>query len=883
VERSQLHLVIVVIAFAMLLGTLMALSPPAEAAPHGVKLGFAEPGNVKVYQPPDLIVFNLTVEHTGDELTDEIIIRFQSEPSGWSHVITVVTNSGVESGAGFVKVDMDVGEVASLMLTVKPSSGMANRTYWLTLVAYANKQPTANDTLDLGVVITQEVDFEIVTWDPPPDKVYEAMPPAEVTVRFAVYNLGNGADSFLLQVESSLCDAGWIPVIVSGVDGLGWTPDLQSDPDRKTPHFVDVTVIVPAGEPAGITCFVAANATSRTNQTKERAPAGVSIRALQYYGFRVTFEGENEKGGHINGTVRFQMWIQNRGNGADTFRIFAAWDEKEAPGWTARPDPTEVTLLGNTSALVDFLVKVPLDAPRGVYQFSANVWSTSSELAPVTKNFKVTVLEHYDLEMTSEVTTLPANPGDQVRFTVAVRNTGNAIDSFDISWSTEVTGWISYIQPPSQSLLPDEVGYVNITVLVPMDLGADPLPMYIYDLLAESVASDAEALLALMVEVNPYGRIEWLHQGEMVTSPDAPVAANATLRPKPVIDIYNGTTVAFSLILGNVGIIDDNVTFWGYTEDDRINVSVLPVWKVLARGQEHEAFVQISVPEYILPGEHRVWINASSKDPNVAMRAVALEFDVVPIYYPQDFQDQRYDDLLGDDFAYTYEIQGDRVVSSRGHGGRHSEFDIVSLVAVLDLSTNTVTLTIELKGPPDQDRGVFYAVYFVTEDHQVIGGLVDPESHKVGDLVWETHDEANTIAFVYLSDQLLGSSVPMQSLDVDYGSDRVVFTMHARDLRKAGVDPGSDFQLYAYCHELGSVGGEGAKTRLIYDTAGKGAVDGPYDFTNEPEETSNVKWVAVGVAVIIALALLFLYFLPRLLPPEPEPEPTEADSWVEYK
>jgi hypothetical protein len=318
-------------------------------------------------------------------------------------------------------------------------------------------------------------------------------------------------------------------------------------------------------------------------------------------------------------------------------------------------------------------------------------------------------------------------------------------------------------------------------------------------------------------------------------------------------------------------------------QDFQVIVTVLPEWRVVPAGQTVEVIVQVSVPDTMFPGEHRVWVNATSSDERQATRAVPVEFDVVPYYETRDFAGLRWEDPLGDDFEYKYSMEGNDVVSSRGRRGRHADLDIVTLTGVLDIDTGIVTFTMELKGSPSQDRGIFYGVYLVTEEHLVEGGLADPASHREGDFVWESHDEAETMAFMYVSDQQTGSSVPMPSLDIQLLSDRVVFTVDAKDLRTAGVDPGSGFRLYAYCHRLGSEDGGGDRTTLVYDTAGQGAVTAPWQFTDEPEGSSSYLWIGVAVAVVAILAVLFVVLLPRIMPPKPEEEHDEADEWVEYE
>jgi uncharacterized membrane protein len=865
------------------IAALLLMAAPAEGAQYGVKLGFETPGNLKIYIPPDPVTFNLTVEHTGDELTQVVVVEILNEPVGWSHNLVAETNQGVSSGTDDVQLELAVGEVGTLAVTIKPKAGMANGTYWLTVWARAEQDASADDALDLGVVIPEGVDYEIVLGVEPPGGAFKMVPPGSVTIEFHVYNVGNAEDRYRIQAGSTMCELGWVLTFESGVDGLGWTPTLPSDPGRTSPHKVVVRVAVPPGVPAGVSCHVSANATSEADPSLQRAPAGVNILTLQFFGFQVFIEGYDTKEGHVNSSVEFQLRIHNTGNGVDTFRIFASWNQEMAPGWFARPNPAEIGIPAQDNATLSYIVKIPLNASRTTIAFHADVWSSNTELNSISRTFYVEVADHFDMVLWSHETEVTADPGETVQFDVNVMNVGNAVDSYNYSWVEWDDSWLVYVQPDSLTLFPEERGMLNVSIHLPGTLGDRPLPTYTFDLRIESVNGDVERLIALSVHIRPFGRVEWLWNDEPVTSPEGPVVAAGALRPKPVINVYNGTTAAFSLFIRSTGIIDDNVTFWGKATDDRITVSVLPVWLVVRPGRDEEVFVQISVPDNMFPGEHRVWVNASSSDQREVMRAVPIEFDVIPYYDTIDFANMRWDDLLEEDLTYTYSMEGNDVTTAKGRRGQHSEFDILTLTGVLDVDTNIVTLTMELKGTPVQDMGVFYGIYIVTADHQVVGGLADPASHRRGDFVWESHDVANTTAFVYLSDNLQGSSVPMLSLEVHFLSDRVVFTVHAKDLRKAGVDPGSDFRLYAYCHRLGSSDGGDARTRLIYDTAGQGAVDAPREFTREPEEASSLVWLGVAVAVVAVLALLFLMLLPRLMPPEPEPEPTEADDWVEYR
>ncbi|NIP36153.1 MAG: hypothetical protein GWN18_14505, partial [Thermoplasmata archaeon] len=151
-------------------------------------------------------------------------------------------------------------------------------------------------------------------------------------------------------------------MIVSGVDGLGWTPYLDPDQGKANPHIVTVTLEMPADTLAGTQCTLQANATSESDPSLVRAPAGVTVRATQFHEFQVNIVGPDERTGYVGMTVDFQMRILNRGNGPDTFRIFATWDQEVLPGWFARPMPAEIIIEPFSNDTITYTVQLPMNA-----------------------------------------------------------------------------------------------------------------------------------------------------------------------------------------------------------------------------------------------------------------------------------------------------------------------------------------------------------------------------------------------------------------------------------------------------------------------------------------------------------------------------------------
>ncbi|NIS13261.1 MAG: hypothetical protein GWN97_15460, partial [Thermoplasmata archaeon] len=71
---------------------------------------------------------------------------------------------------------------------------------------------------------------------------------------------------------------------------------------------------------------------------------------------------------------------------------------------------------------------------------------------------------HYDMVVWSEETEVRADPGGTVQFDVSVRNTGNVLDSYNVSWVDFDRSWVSYIQPDQVSARPGETAPINVTL-----------------------------------------------------------------------------------------------------------------------------------------------------------------------------------------------------------------------------------------------------------------------------------------------------------------------------------------------------------------------------------------------------------------------------------
>ncbi|GAF96797.1 unnamed protein product, partial [marine sediment metagenome] len=296
-------------------------------------------------------------------------------------------------------------------MTTTVPFGALNRTYWFTVLAYPKLAPQFNDSCPIGVIVGQRAGFDLVLWNPPPDDTYSATPPSTVSIRFELFNTGNGVDRFLIQGSSSRADVGLILEFVDGVDEYGYTEEVPPDPVMENPYFIDVRVRIPAWTQPNVEAIVSINTTSLFNVSYQGPSAVATVRALQYYNFQVYINGPDKKVGIPGETVTFQIKISNLGNGPDTFSLVAVFDKVLNPGFAAVVNPSNITIEPNDNGTALLVVEVPEDAPKKTYFITVEVASESDMLSPVTKSVAVEVGQFYGIELTGDNTTREIVPG----------------------------------------------------------------------------------------------------------------------------------------------------------------------------------------------------------------------------------------------------------------------------------------------------------------------------------------------------------------------------------------------------------------------------------------------------------------------------------------
>ncbi len=646
---TVLFIMVAVLAF----GIAMVSADDAEAAQYDVELKYLDNVEIKVIEGMNPVIFNYTVRNTGDNPSEEVYLQLDEVPPLWNVFFSADPNHGTVIGTYSPSAPFDFllgkAEKCNFTMTITSAPNQLNRTYDFKLNAWPRKDVGRNDSHTVGAVIPQKSGFEIQVWNPPPNIEYYAIPPSTVTIRFALYNVGNGVDRFLIRGESSRSEAGWVLSFESGIDEFGFTINLTADPNRQHPHFIDVKVPIPAGERAHVTAHITINATSMFNVTKQMPPAFAQISSLQYYNFQVYVNGLDKKEGIPGEEVEFQLRINNQGNGWDTFSITPVWDTDLNPGFIASANPRSIDIDLTDNGTVQYIVKVPTNAPKKTYFFTVEIESSSPELSPVTKSFAVEVGQYFAIEMESPINKASTIPGGNLEFEVTVRNTGNGLDSIVIQ---DILGapstWLTYTQPPEVTLLQDQEAIIKIIVIIPSKFEEAPIGSYNLTVPATSSRSDASAEFNLIIDITQFYRIEWLYQGEEITNPERPVAQPGSIRPRRSFNPYEKNYIDITLEVKNFGNGGDNITMSGYSPDPRITVEITPEFTLLFRDQIKYVKVHIEVPEDLLPGVYSLFANASSQDITFTERVVPLDFEIenydarvpeIPTYIDPDVGD----------------------------------------------------------------------------------------------------------------------------------------------------------------------------------------------------------------------------------------------------
>jgi len=834
---------------------------------YDLDLEYTDSKEVKMASGRNPLMFNFTIEHNGSNPSEDVFIEVVNA-SGWQYILVASTAHDVYTSTDNITILLQKDEVAPLTVTFTPSATTLNGTHWFGVRAYMIEDTTRNETIEIGIIVPQVASFRLELENPPPNMTYEAIAPSYIYINYILYNTGNGKDRFRLTGDSSRVDDGWTTEFVTNVSETGLTDEMEPDPGMNYPYFLSIRIRLPANTAAHERGNVTISASSLFDQSKEGIPVTVAMVSLQYYRFQVYINGLDQKEGIPGENVTFEVKIVNHGNGPDNFSLTALFDEELNPGFEAFPYPSTITIERNDTATALLVVEVPEDAPKKTYWFTMDIQSESPMLVPVPKSFAVEVSQFFGVELTCEDPYRYTIPGGNMEFEVMVTNTGNGLDSIIIMDIEGVPdGWLTYTQPPEVTLLGGQNATIKTIVIVPSQFEEAPLLAYTLTVPAESTRSDAEDSLDLTIEIEPFWRIDWMYWGEPITNPDRPVAQPGSIRPRPEIDLLDETSATIILSVKNYGNADDKVRLEVVeVENDveQLEVTVTPIEFDLKASKAQDVTVTMTVPKDGRTGVFNFFLNAHSSDTSLIVRVVPMDLEVIPVYDREDFIALDYIDPPGDDYTFTYTAnrEAGRVIDSRGRLNRSPAFDITHLGAMLDPSNGTVVVTLTC-GEIANEEGALYGIFFVNKSHRQTGPLLRPSIYQRGAFNYSLIDPSLAYLSIWYIEDGFGTTEEISGLEVTSSSNEITFVVPLRELRRMGMDPGSEFGVYAYAQKMKVSDNGDYKARVVWDSAGLGAVNPPAEFTNEPEEGPISPFLAVLAISFVAVVIVAVAFRRR--------------------
>jgi uncharacterized membrane protein len=615
-------------------GGMLLLDDGAEAVDYGAVLTPKDPTLVRFTEPGGEAWFNWTLTNTyvygaNENVTADVL----GQPFNWQHFLAASTVKGVRTSTNRLMLDLSIHETANLSLTMTPPMNAPNGTYWMTLSVTVDEDPSVNYSQRFCVVIgTLEPWFGLAK--SPINGRFSVIPPAKLSLRFVLFNDGSTADRFHIAYNTSKWEEGWVIGTNPSnqqIDELGWTSELPVDPARSHPFYFDLFMIIPAEAPGDLLCKCDVSAMSEAGQTTEAMTVSFEVATLQFYDFQVYIDGSDARAGLPGEQVEFQLRIHNRGNGPDVFTIEPAWDEDLNPGFAAFAIPHTIVIASNETGLVSYVVRVPEAAPKKVYFFTAEIHSSSHDLAMATKTLGVEVGQFFALELSSPDVNASTDPGGVLEFEVFVKNVGNGLDSIKLHLEGVPSKWINYTQPDEHSLLQNEEGRSTIRIIVPSQFDEAPIGSYNITVVANSARSSASARFDIRIDITQFYRVDWMYLDDPITADEAPMAQSNIIKPRRTVNPYERNYIDIPLEIKNFGNGEDNLEVWGWAVNDRVTVVVAPTTTLLKRDETRLIKVRIEVPQDLPPGVYSLFVNATSQDRTTKVKIVPLDFEVFNI------------------------------------------------------------------------------------------------------------------------------------------------------------------------------------------------------------------------------------------------------------
>jgi len=223
-------------------------------------------------------------------------------------------------------------------------------------------------------------------------------------------------------------------------DNTGWSPSLSKNSltiPSKASDTLTLSVTIPGNAPVCTVDGITIVATSKANSNitgRDSCTAHVIQAGLRV--IRISITPENQSGAP-GATLNYTVEVTNESNQLHVFDLQISG----GVGWEPRVSPSSLTLAAGASGTSTLSVTVPSGVSGGS---SVGIAVTATSRADPTLSASASCIARIAVVPGVMVSISPSedsgSPGAKLRYTVTVANTGNVVDTYDLT-VTDNAGW----------------------------------------------------------------------------------------------------------------------------------------------------------------------------------------------------------------------------------------------------------------------------------------------------------------------------------------------------------------------------------------------------------------------------------------------------------
>jgi len=382
----------------------------------------------------------------------------------------------------------------------------------------------------------------------------------KVSYSFKVTNKGNAVDSFNITVVSDSVPSYW----EASVD----TSEVSSLGVDESANLTDVLVVkAPLNASADVEATILVKVSSQEKDTVFKTFTSRST-VLQNYDPKITIVGSDTQSANPEAEVVYNLDIKNDGNGEDEITLSltgtnSTWGTLGVSSFTLEAGANTTTTLRVTA---------PENTPaQNGYKIGIRATSEDTTTSK-SRDVFLNVNQIYDVSVfVAGSTTQSGDPGDQLTYSISVKNKGNGDDTVSLSLEGNVSAWGSIIE--DVDLTQGQTVTVNLTVRIDEDATVGDNALIVNGTSKDEVAYDTSSVT---VSVNKQYKVDV-------------IVSSKTGDP--------GETLVYTMRVQNKGtgedsfklIIDDYPSGWIVQLETELVEDV-------AAGQEKEVNLTITIP-----------------------------------------------------------------------------------------------------------------------------------------------------------------------------------------------------------------------------------------------------------------------------------------------